>query len=77
MQAASAVVACMLGCPMACEIFLDQGSNLCPLHWQADALPLDHLETPKGRNYGFYFMLFFKLFFIAMLHCNIVLDSTV
>ena len=24
---------------MACGIFLDQGSNLCLLHWQVDALP--------------------------------------
>ena len=24
-------------CPMACGIFLDQGSKLCPLHWQADS----------------------------------------
>ena len=23
-----------LSCPMACGIFLDQESNLCPLHWQ-------------------------------------------
>ena len=23
--------------PLACGIFPDQGSNLCPLHWQADA----------------------------------------
>ena len=26
-----------LSCPVACGIFLDQGSNLCPLHWQADS----------------------------------------
>ena len=24
-------------CLMACGIFLDQGSNPCPLHWQADS----------------------------------------
>ena len=24
---------------MACEIFLDQGLNLCLLHWQADSYP--------------------------------------
>ena len=24
-------------CPEACEIFLDQESNPCPLHWQADS----------------------------------------
>ena len=26
-------------------IFLDQGSNLCLLHWQADSLPLSHWES--------------------------------
>ena len=24
-------------CSMACGIFLDQGSNPCPLHWQVDS----------------------------------------
>ena len=28
--------------PMAQGIFLDQGSNPCPLHWQEDSLLLDH-----------------------------------
>ena len=31
---------------MACGIFPDQGSNLCPLHWQVDSLPLDHQGNP-------------------------------
>ena len=31
-----------LNCPTACRIFLDQGSNPCPLHWQADSSPLHH-----------------------------------
>ena len=29
-------------CSAACRLFLDQGSTLSPLHWQADAQPLDH-----------------------------------
>ena len=29
-------------CPEACGIFLERGSNLCPLHRQADSSPLDH-----------------------------------
>ena len=33
----SVVVAHRLSCSAACEIFPDQGSNLCPLHWQADS----------------------------------------
>ena len=37
---ASAVVAHSLSCSMACGIFLDQGFNLCFLHWPLDSLPL-------------------------------------
>ena len=33
---ASVVVTQGLSCSEACGIFLDQGLNLCPLHWQAD-----------------------------------------
>ena len=34
---ASVVVVHRLSCSKACGIFPDQGSNLCPLHWQADS----------------------------------------
>ena len=34
---ASVVVAHGLSCSAACGIFLDQGSNPCLLHWQADS----------------------------------------
>ena len=34
---ASVVVAHGISCPTASGIFLDQGSNLCPLHWQVDS----------------------------------------
>ena len=30
----------------ACGIFPDQGSNPCPLHWQADSLPLSCQGSP-------------------------------
>ena len=33
----SVVVVHGLSCPAACAIFLDQGLNQCPLHWQADS----------------------------------------
>ena len=33
---ASVVVIYGLSCPKACRIFLDEGSNPCFLHWQAD-----------------------------------------
>ena len=34
---ASVVVVHGLSCSTVCGIFLDQGSNPCPLHWQADS----------------------------------------
>ena len=36
-RAGSAVVAHGLSCSVACGILPDQGSNPCPLHWQADS----------------------------------------
>ena len=34
-------------CPVACEIFPDQGSNPCPLHSQADSLSTGPLRKSK------------------------------
>ena len=34
-------------CSAACGIFPDQGSNPCPLHWQADSQPLCHQGSPS------------------------------
>ena len=36
-SAGSVVVAPGHSCSVACGIFLEQGSNPCPLHWQADS----------------------------------------
>ena len=33
----------------ACGIFPDQGSNPCPLHWQADSQPLRHQGSPHFK----------------------------
>ena len=33
-------------CSEAWGVFLDQGSNPCPLHWQLDSYPLYHQESP-------------------------------
>ena len=35
-----------LSCPTVCGVFPNQGSNLCPLDWQEDSLPLDHQGYP-------------------------------
>ena len=39
---ASGVVAHGLRCLSTCGLLLDQGSNPCPQHWQADSSPLGH-----------------------------------
>ena len=35
----------------ACGILPDQGSNPCPLHWQADSQPLRHQGSPSDDFY--------------------------
>ena len=45
-RAGSVVVAHRPSCSAACGIFPDQGSNPCPLHWQADSQPLHHQGNP-------------------------------
>ena len=45
----------------ACGIFPDQGSNPCPLHWQADSQPLRH----QGSPCFFYFNLCSLLLFVT------------
>ena len=45
-ETGSAVVTQGLSCLSACGIFLDQGLNPCPLHWQVDSQPLDHKGLP-------------------------------
>ena len=55
--AGSVVVAHGLSCSTACGIFPDQGSNPCPLHWQADSQPLRH----QGNPYRYIFNPLFNL----------------
>ena len=45
--AGSVVVAHGPSCSAACGIFPDQGSNPCPLHWQADSQPPCHQGSPN------------------------------
>ena len=45
-RAGSVVVSHGPSCSAACGIFPDQGSNPCPLHWQADSQPLRHQGSP-------------------------------
>ena len=46
-RAGSVIVAQEPSCSAACGILPDQGSNLCPLHWQADSQPLRHQGSPS------------------------------
>ena len=45
-RAGSVIVPHGPSCSAACGILPDQGSNLCPLHWQADSQPLRHQGSP-------------------------------
>ena len=45
-RAGSVAVAHGPSCYAACGIFPDQGSNPCPLCWQADSQPLRHQGNP-------------------------------
>ena len=60
---ASVLAAPGLGCCEACGIFLDQGSNPCPLHWQADSYALFQQGSPR-------------MTFCDSLHRNNLLHST-
>ena len=46
-HAGSVIVAHGPSCSTACGNFPDQGSNPCPLHWQADSQPLRHQGSPR------------------------------
>ena len=59
-HAGSVIVAHGPSCSVACGIFPDQGSNLCPLHWQTDSQPLRHQGSPQSTF--FYLTLFYKYF---------------
>ena len=46
-RAGSVIMAHGPSCSAACGILPDQGSNPCPLHWQADSQPLRHQGSPR------------------------------
>ena len=72
-RAGSVVVAHRLCCSVACGILPDQGSNPCPLHWQADSQPLRHQGSPLinifwVNNLFWNFRVFFILQLLNFLH---------
>ena len=54
-RAGSVIVAHRPSRSAACGIFPDQGSNPCPLHWQADSQPLRHQGSPKVHGFNLSF----------------------
>ena len=82
-SAGSVVVAHGLSCSAACGIFPDQGSNLCPLHWQADSQPLCHQGSPSDAFIGQFIqskcalrthhssLILLKSFFSLSFHCDV------
>ena len=60
-RAGSVIVAHGPSCSAACGIFPDQGSNPCPLHWQADSQPLRHQGSPDITFKCLLIHLFFSL----------------
>ena len=65
----SIVAAHRLSGPAACGIVPDQGSNLCPLLWQVDSLPLNHQGSPpKAFLYASIPIKFYKSFNILFIH---------
>ena len=80
-RAGSAVVAHGPSCSAARGILPDQGSNPCPLHWQADSQPLHHQGSPdlffeeriiylfrQGQFFFLAFILEFSLLVLMFLH---------
>ena len=61
-RAGSAIVAHGPSHSAACGIFPDQGSNLCPLHWQADSQPLRHQGSPSDRAFNRFYKLILKCY---------------
>ena len=58
--AGSVIVAHGPSYSVACGIFRDQGSNPCPLHWQADSQPLRYQGSPLVFLKDHFFFFFEK-----------------
>ena len=74
-RAGSVVVAHGPSCSVACGIFPYQGSNPCPLHWQADSQPLRHQGSPSNIYSCFHFL--FSVFPVFLRKIGLWLAPTV
>ena len=77
----SVIVAHGPSCFAACGILPDQGSNLCPLHWQADSQPLRHQGIPVilifvplcVLTYLFFPLSAFRIFSLSLVFSNLTM----
>ena len=67
----SIIVVDGLRCSVAYGIISDQGSNLCPLHWQTDSYPLCHQRSLHHILYFAYCCLLVSVNFFGNIHCYI------
>ena len=75
-RASSAIVAHGPSRSTACGIFPDQGSNPCPLHWQADSQPLRHQGSPPPFFfYKFILFIYFWLSWVFVAACGLSLAA--
>ena len=65
----SVFVACGFSCSVACGIFLDQGSNPCPLRWQADSYSAYHQGSPYPSFLIIAIPTIMKWYFVLVLTC--------
>ena len=70
-RAGSVIVAHGPNRSAACGIFPDQGSNPCPLHWQADSQPLRHQGSPQMYLLSYFLMISLHLLSICILNLYI------
>ena len=47
----SIVVVHRFSCSATCGLLPDQGSNPCPLHWQANSYPMHHQASPRTKTF--------------------------
>ena len=71
-RAGSVAVAHGPSCSAAYGIFPDQGSNPCPLHWQADSQPLRHQGSPthsflNSMLFSLHVFVLFLFFFLWLI----------
>ena len=69
-RAGSVTVAHGPSCSVACGIFPDQGSNPCPLHWQADSQPLCHQGSPSAH----FLIGLFDFLILSSMSCLYILE---